>query len=56
MTLYELQAELYQNLTEYLDINGLDDYVSEICDVVEKTFDDNFYYASMTGIEIVGKN
>lgn len=55
MTLLELQAELYQNLTEYLDVNGLEDYVSDICDVVENTFEDNFYDGSMTGIDLITK-
>ena len=55
MTLYELQAELYQNLTEYLDTMGLSDYVSELCDVVDKTFEDNFYPATITGVDIVSK-
>ena len=43
MTLEELQAELYQNITEYLDVNGLEDYVSDLCDVVDYTFDTTFF-------------
>lgn len=60
MTLNELKAQLQENL-----ITVFDDYqgyeidslmIDKMCQVVVDTFNDNFYAASMSGIEIVGKD
>ena len=60
MTLNELMAQVQENL-----ITVFDDYqgyeidalmIDKMCQVVVDTFDGNFYEASMSGIEIVGKS
>ena len=55
MTLHELQIELFDTITEYLDVHGLGDYSSDIADIVGDIFDSNFYPATITELDIVSK-
>jgi len=56
MTLNELEAELFQNVTEYLDNAGLEDYVYDICDVIEKTFSDSFFAPAPITLDTTPQN
>jgi N-acetyl-anhydromuramyl-L-alanine amidase AmpD len=60
MTLDELQEQLQENMLTVLDnymgyeIDSL--MIDKVCQIIVATFNDNFYDATMSGVEIVSKN